>query len=142
MNAREATDTGLFLLQSILQQVVQIPEAPRNKAQASDAEQGVEDLRVDLEPFLGGAIDVAAAWVAHGGRGADEDQEEHTAPGNDVEAVEGDEEAEGRDDEFAECFEADLGGFPGAVFGRELIAIGIRLTRVVRHVRRCRAGVN
>lgn len=109
MDACEATNTGLILSPPILQQVVQIPEAPWDEPQPSDAEQGVEDLRVDLEPFLRGAVDVAAAWVAHGRGGADQDEEEHAAPGDDVEAVDGDEEAEGRNDEFAECFQSDLG---------------------------------
>lgn len=49
--------------------------------------------------------------MAHCGRGADEDQEEHAAPGDDVEAVDGDEEAEGREDEFEEGVEPDAEGF-------------------------------
>ena len=103
------------------------PGNAMGSAQASDAEQGIEDLTVDLEPYLGWTVDVAAAGVAHRGRGADEDQEQHAAPRDDVEAVDGDEEAEGRDDEFTECFESDLDRFPGAVFGGELVAVGVGL---------------
>jgi hypothetical protein len=72
MNARESPNAFFLLLQPVLHQIIQIPEAPGNWAQASNVEQCIEDLRVDLEPFLCGAVDVAASGVAHGGRGADE----------------------------------------------------------------------
>ena len=142
MNARESPDAGVLLLQPILHQVVQVPEAPRDKPQPGDAEERVQDLTVDLEPLLRGAVDVAAGRVAHGGRGADEDEEEHAAPGDDVEAVDGNQEAEGGGYKFPKCFEADLCGLPGAVFGWELVAVGVGLARVVRHVRGWSRKVN
>ena len=49
--------------------------------------------------------------IAHGGRGVAEQEEEHAAPGDDVEAVEDDEEAEGR--------EGGLG--PGVLWGWDVV---------------------
>jgi len=60
---------------------VEIAEAPGCEAEARDAEEGVEDLAVDFEPDFAGAVVVVAAGVAHGGRGVEEQEEEHCAPG-------------------------------------------------------------
>ncbi len=138
MDASQPAQARLLLLHAVLHQVVQVAEAPGDEAQARDAEQGVEDLRVGLEPLLRGAVDVAARGVAHGRRAADEDQEEHAAPRDHVEPVHRDQEAQGREHEPAKRPERDLGRFPGAVLGRELVAVGVGHARVVRDVLRRR----
>jgi len=60
---------------------VEVAEAPGGEAEARDAEESVEDLAVDFEPDLAGRVVVVAAGVAHGGRGVEEEEEEHCAPG-------------------------------------------------------------
>lgn len=59
---------------------VEVAEAPGREAKARDAEEGVEDLGVDLEPdFAGGGVGVGSG-VIHGGGGFEEEEEEHCAP--------------------------------------------------------------
>lgn len=65
------------------------------------------------------------ADLAHGGRGVEEEQEEHAAPGDDVEAVEGDEEAGGREEPFPEGSEANERGCRPGEFGGWGVAVGI-----------------
>jgi len=60
---------------------VEVAEAPGCEAEARDAEEGVEDLAVDFEPDFARGVVVVAAGVAHGGRGVEEEEEEHCAPG-------------------------------------------------------------
>lgn len=60
---------------------VPVAKSPGREAETRDAEKRVEDLRVDFEPNLARAVVVVAAWVAHGGRGFEEEEEEHCAPG-------------------------------------------------------------
>lgn len=108
---------------------VKVTEAPGDEAEACDAEEGVENLRGDFDPDAAGGVDVVAAVEvvlggvlrAHCGRGVEKDQEEHAAPGDDVEAVEGDEEAEGGQEPFPEGEEADLGRLcPGLFRGLDV----------------------
>lgn len=92
----EAAEAVLVLGDAEFEQVVEIAEAPGDEAEAGDAEEGVEDLRVDLDPDAARRVDVVAGGVAHGGRGVAEEEEEHAAPGYHVEAVDYHEEAERR----------------------------------------------
>jgi len=107
------------------QQVVGVAEAPGDEAEAGDAEESVEDLRVDLDPDAAGGVDGVAGWVAHGRRGVDEEQEEHAAPGDDVQAVDHHEEAERGQEEFPEGFEPDDGGFAPGFLGGWVVAVGV-----------------
>ena len=45
-------------------QVVEVAEAPGYEAEACDAEQGIEDLRVDFDPDAAGGVDVVAFFLA------------------------------------------------------------------------------
>lgn len=116
-----------------LEQVVKIAEAPGDEPEAGDAEQGVEDLGVDFDPDAARGVEVVAVFdavqvlrVAHVfAAAADEQQEEHAAPGDHVEAVKGDQEAERRDEEFPKAFETDEGRFAPGVFWGELVAVWV-----------------
>lgn len=79
-----------------LEQEPQIPEAPRDEPEPGDAEERVEDLRIDFDPDAAGGVDVVAGGDAHCGGGVAEEEEEHAAPGDDVEHV--------------DCYEEALGG--------------------------------
>ena len=115
------------------EEVVQIAEPPRHQPEPSDAEQGVQDLGVDFDPYSAGAVDVVAVffavrawWVAHELlAAADEEEEEHAAPSDDVEAVYHDEKTDRGEGEFPEAFEADERAFAPGVFGREFVAVWI-----------------
>lgn len=54
MNSCQSAQSVLFLLDAKLEQVVEIAESPGDKAEARDAEQGVQDLRIDLDPYPAG----------------------------------------------------------------------------------------
>ena len=78
-----------------MEEVVEVAEAPGNEAEAGNAEEGVEDLRVDFDPDAARGIDIVAVFLAVGtGRvaheffaAADQEEEEHATPGDYVEAV-------------------------------------------------------
>jgi len=90
-------------------------------------------LRVNFDPDAAWGVDIVAffhavraGWVAHKFlTAANEEKEEHAAPGDDVEAVEDDEEAQGCEGKFPEGFKADFGGFAPGVFGWEFVAGGV-----------------
>ena len=67
---------------------------------------------------VGGVAHVLAA-------AANEQQEEHPAPGDDVEAVKNYKEAEGCDGELPEAFKADECGFAPGMFWGEFVAIRV-----------------
>lgn len=115
---------------------VEIAEAPRGQAEAGDAEEGVEDLRVDLDPDAARGLEVIAGRGAHGRRSIAQQQEQHSTPGDNIEAVEGDEEAGGGKEPFPEAFEADDGGLLPGNFGRRDITVGVlvKLDGEERHV--------
>ena len=132
MDAGELAEGVLLFEDAELEQVIQVSEAPGDKAEARDAEQRVEDLRVDFDPDASGRVDVVAVFfavqvvrIAHGGSGIAEEEEEHAAPRYDVEAVDHNTEAERGEGEFPEGFEADDGGLARGVFGRVFVAIGV-----------------
>lgn len=75
------------------EQVPEIAETPWNQPKAGDAEQGVQDLRVDFDPDAAWGVDVVAGGGTHRGSGVAEEEEEHAAPADDVEHVDCDEEA-------------------------------------------------
>ena len=56
---------------------------------------------------------------------ADEEEEEHAAPGDNVEAVEHNEEPEGGESEFPEAFQTDQGSFTPGMFWWEFVAIRV-----------------
>ena len=62
-------------------------------------------------------LGVVDRGVAHSGTSVAEEEEEHTTPGNDVEAVERDQEAEGGAEPFPEGFESNGGGCCPREFG-------------------------
>lgn len=63
--------------------------------------------------------------MAHGGRGVEEEEEEHTAPGDDVKAVYYHDESQGCQKEFPECFESYDGGFAPRFLRRGAVAVGV-----------------
>ena len=129
----EAPQGVVLAPEAPLEEVVEVAEAPGDEAEAGDAEEGVEDLGVDLDPDAARGVEVVAVFdavqvrrVAHVfAAAADEQQEEHAAPGDDVEAVDGDQEAERRDEEFPKAFEADERRFAPGVFRGELVAVWV-----------------
>lgn len=133
VDAGEAAQGVVLAPETPLEEVVEIAETPGDEAEAGDAEQGVEDLGVDLDPDAARGVEVVAVFdavkafrVAHiFAAAADQQQEEHAAPGDDVEAVDGDQEAERGDEEFPEAFEADEGCFAPGVFRGEFVAVGV-----------------
>lgn len=129
MNACKATEAGLLARWGATEaedgEPVEVAEAPGGEAEAGDAEEGVEDLRVDFHPDAAGGLDVVAGRRAHCGGGVAEEEEEHAAPGDDVEAVEGDEEAREREEPRPEGFEADDGGGRPGEFGRGDVSVGV-----------------
>lgn len=106
MIPRRRPEPGLVLLaqplhgmsvvpQPRLDQPVQIAKPPRREPKSRDTEQRIEDLTVNLEPDLARRIDVVLAGVVHSRRGTEEEEEEHGAPSDNVQAVDGHEEARG-----------------------------------------------
>lgn len=77
------------------QQEPEIAETPRDQTEAGDAEERVQDLRVDFDPDAACGVDVVAGGGTHRGGGVAEEEEEHAAPADDVEHVDCDEEALG-----------------------------------------------
>ena len=97
VDAGEAAEGGLLFHEAEFEEIIEIAEAPGDETKACDAKEGVEDLGVDFDPDAAGGVDVVAVFavvvvgvVAHGAGGVAEEEEEHAAPGDDVEAVEDD----------------------------------------------------
>lgn len=132
MNARQSPQRTLVLAPSPPQQIIPVAKAPGDQAESRDAEQRIEDLRRDLEPDLGAGIDGVVGRVGHGGRGMDEDQEEHAAPRYDVQSVQREQEAKGRDNELGESAQGDSSSLFLVVFGWELVAVSITECWVMR----------
>ena len=99
MNTREHADAlePRFLVacedSSVDHKPVEISKTPWDQAKPSDAEKGVEDLGVDLDPYAPRRVDVVAVWSAHGRSSIAEKQEQHATPGHHVKAVYGDAES-------------------------------------------------
>lgn len=68
---------GAMMQAGAADEEVEVAEAPGGEAEAGDAEEGVEDLGVDFEPDLARGGGVVGGGVAHGGRGVEEEEEEH-----------------------------------------------------------------
>lgn len=105
--------------------VIEIPKTPWDEPKASDAEQSIQHLGVNLYPDLPCAVLGVAGRVAHRWRSIEQDEEDHCSPTHHIEAVHRYEEAEGSEDEFPECFEADNSRLGPVVLPWESIAIGI-----------------
>ncbi|KAH0553132.1 hypothetical protein GP486_006683, partial [Trichoglossum hirsutum] len=104
------------------QQKPAIPKPPWYQPKARNAKKGIQYLRIDLDPFAAWGVDVVASGPAHCRGSVDEQEEEHSAPGNHVEAVDSYEEAEWSDEEFPEGFQDDDGCFgPGVLGGRDVV---------------------
>lgn len=126
VDARQGPQRLLVLAEAVLEQVVRVAEPPGREAEPRHAEQRVQDLRIGLYPYPARRVDVVAvAVVAHGGCCVAEQQEEHAAPGDDVERVYGEEEAEPGVVEFPEGDEAHRDLLLHGVLGREVISVGI-----------------
>lgn len=72
VDTAEASESVDVAAEAELEEVVEVAEAPGDEAEAGDAEEGVEDLRVDFDPDAAGGVDVVAlffavgaGWVAH-----------------------------------------------------------------------------
>ena len=118
-----------ILEEAVLHQEIEVAEAPRCKAKTGHAEKPIEDLRVDLDPFLTwGGIGGTASWtlVAHGGSGIEEDEKDHGAPRDDVESVYDHKETKGCQRKLPKPLAADHGRFPPSVLRWEAVAIRIR----------------
>lgn len=113
------------LLPTPLKQVVEVTEAPRDEPETSYTEQGVEDLRVDLEPDFRSAVVIVIRWMCHCRSGMAQDEEEHASPRHDVQTVDGDEESDGGEKISPKSTEGDRCGLPFGVLGWELVAVGI-----------------
>lgn len=123
---REDAMRVVALVHPPLHEVVEIAEPPGNQPETRDTEQSVQDLRVDLNPDLPRrSVLVVARRVAHGGRGVEEQEENHRAPRHNVEAVDRDEEAEGRDGEAPEGFAPDYRRLPPGVLRGEAVAVRV-----------------
>lgn len=77
MNAGQSSDPfGLCFLRAAKTPdppPVEISEAPWSQTKACDAEECIEDLRVDFNPYSSWGIDIIAGRVAHGRRGVAEE---------------------------------------------------------------------
>lgn len=104
---------------------VDVSETPWSQSKARHAEEGIEDLRVVLDPLPARGVDVIAGWYAHGWRSVAKEEKEHAAPGDNVESVQGDEEARRLDDPLAEALETDGEGSRPWQFWGWKIAIGV-----------------
>lgn len=67
VDAGESPESHLVLLDTELHQIIQIPESPRDSAETRNAEQGIQDLRVDLNPYPTRGVDVVAGRFTHCG---------------------------------------------------------------------------
>lgn len=64
--AGKSSHSALVLLDSVLQEKIQISESPGCKSESCDTEQGVEYLRVDFDPYSPWRVDIVARRMAHG----------------------------------------------------------------------------
>lgn len=70
----------LIVSVSSLDQPVEIAESPGRESESCYAEEGVEDLTVDFDPYFAGGVDCFFAGVVHGWCCAEEEEEEHCSP--------------------------------------------------------------
>lgn len=117
MDAAKAAEARGFVEKAVLEEVIKIAETPGDEAESGYAKESVEYLRVDFEPYSSGGVEVVAvfeAWglvsgVAHILISAtNQEEEEHSSPGDDVEAVYYYDKAERGDKKFAKSYEADI----------------------------------
>ena len=99
--------TSVVFEQSPPHEVIEVTESPRDETKTSDAEQAVQDLRVDLDPYLSSAIDVVTGWVAHGWCGIEKNEEDHGSPAYHIQTVDRDKEPEWCEEEFPERLQSD-----------------------------------
>lgn len=126
VDARQTAMIELAAAQSPAHEIIEITRPPWKEPEGCYAEQAVEDLRVDFDPLLSRTAVVLAVGMAHCRRGFEQHKEDHGAPTDNVEAIDGQNEPERREDEFPECSQADHGGLRPCVFLGESVAIGIR----------------
>lgn len=149
MDTTQFAKAGLLVQETVLEEVEEVAETPRNEPEACDTEEGIEDLGVDLNPNATRRPQVITVFyavqtfgVAHVlATAANEEQEEHATPCYNIEAVNDDEEAQGGDGVFTEGCEANADSFFSGVFWWELIAIGIHSVGVGTLIKGLR-GVN
>ena len=123
-----------------MKEVIKVTESPRDESEASDIEERIEDLGIDLEPFLSAAIPRVPTWVRHGWSGSNEDQEEHPTPGDNVKGVNREEETERGCDKFPGANGSNADGLHLGMFWRELISILIWHRRIMGS-KNCRLSI-
>ncbi len=87
MDACQPAQSVIVIEDPPFQQIIEIAESPWNETETGDAEQRVEDLRGNFHPDPTRRVDVVAGGPTHCRCGVAEEEEEHTAPGDDVETV-------------------------------------------------------
>lgn len=123
--ACQATEVVVLSEDAPLDQVVEVAEPPWNQPETCNAEQGIQNLTVDLDPDLPSAVVVIAAGMAHRGSGVENDEEDHRAPGYHIEAVYCKYEAEGGQKESPEGLEADQGRLPPGMLRGKSVAVRV-----------------
>lgn len=133
MYASESSDADQLLLgisKSPVCPPVKIAEPPRGKPKASDAEECVENLRVDFDPDSSRRINIVAGRCAHCWGSVAKEEEEHASPCDDVEAVDCDQEARNGQKPLPEAFQSNDERLLPWQFGRWYVAICVLKTIV------------
>lgn len=105
VDAGQSSETHVVLTDPVLEEIVEVAKPPGDGAKSRDAKQRIENLRIDFDPDTPGRVDVVAGGPAHGGRGIAQEQEEHTAPSHDIQSINRNQKAHGRDEELPEGLE-------------------------------------
>jgi len=110
MRIRQPTQPQLFILGASNpappnQEPIQIPEPPGYESEGGEAEEGIEDLRINLYPSAARREEGIAGGSAHGGSGVEQQKKDHSAPGDHVEHVDGYQESLWREQPFAHSLE-------------------------------------
>lgn len=100
---------AVAVMQPCADEPPQVAEAPGCEPEFLDAEKSIEDLAVNLEPYLAWQVDGLVGRVVQDRSGAEEEEEEHVALGDDVQAVDGHDEPCRRGYEFPGGAEAMAG---------------------------------
>ena len=66
VDTAEASESVDIAAKAELEEVVEVAEAPGDEAEAGDAEEGVEDLRVDFDPDAARGLEIVAVFLTVG----------------------------------------------------------------------------
>lgn len=65
INPSQSPESEYIFADSVLEEIVQIAEAPWDGTETCNAEEGIEDLGINFDPDTSGRVDIVTGRFAH-----------------------------------------------------------------------------